>query len=143
MTDIVVDASVVVKWYIPEQHHEQARDLRDAYLDGRHELFAPSLLPFEVVNALKYSDHFDSEQLTTASTTLPEYGITLLSYRKVGPVAEVATELDITLYDASYLALATTTEAIVYTADSRLLDAIEENASYSDLAAHIRTYPNA
>jgi predicted nucleic acid-binding protein len=29
MADVVVDTSTVVKWYIPEQHHEQARALRD------------------------------------------------------------------------------------------------------------------
>ncbi len=34
MADAVVDTSTVVKWYIPEQHHEQARALRDDLLNG-------------------------------------------------------------------------------------------------------------
>lgn len=139
MTDIVVDASVVAKWYIPEQDHEPARTLRDEYLDGRHDLLAPALLPFEVVNALKYSGHYEGDRLVEASTTLPEYGLTLKAYGDLGPVASVAVDLDLTLYDASYLALAQTTDATVYTADSRLLEATV-GSPYSEVSAHIREY---
>ena len=139
MVVIVVDASVVVKWYIPERDHEPARAVRDHYLNGHHDLLAPALLPFEVINALKYSDHYTGDRLIEASTTLPEYGIELISYREAGPVAEIAVDLDITLYDASYLALAHTNETTVYTADSRLLEATE-GSSYSDCCSHIREY---
>jgi len=52
MSEIVGDTSVVVNWYIPEQHHEHARALRDAYLVGEFELVAPALMPFEAVTAL-------------------------------------------------------------------------------------------
>jgi predicted nucleic acid-binding protein len=139
MADIVVDASVVAKWYIPERDHEHARALRDDYLTGRHDLLAPALLPFEVINALRYSGHYEGDRLIEASTTLPEYGIKLIPYRRADPVAEVAVDLDITLYDASYLALAHTNETTVYTADSRLRDATEGSA-YSDRCSHIREY---
>lgn len=139
MTDIVVDASVVAKWYIPEQDHERARELRDDYLDGRHDILAPALLPFEVIDALKYSGHYDGDRLVEASSTLPEYGITLVPYRDAGPVADVAVELDTTIYDASYLALADASRATVYTADSRLLDATQ-GTTYAQSASHIREY---
>lgn len=137
---LVVDASVVVKWYVPERDHERARALRDDYLDGTHDLCAPPLLPFEVVNALRYSGHYDGERLVEASTTLPEYGIELVPYGGIGPVAEVSTELDVPVYDASYIALAHERAATVYTADERLLDAVEGSAR-SGLAAHVRSYP--
>lgn len=140
MADVVVDASVVAKWYIPEEHHDHARELRDDYLDGHHDLQAPALLPFEVVNALKYSGHFESDRLRDASATLPEYGITLVPYRKIGPVADVAVDLDVTLYDASYIALATDRGETVYTADSRLLDSTDAS-EYADSCIHIRDYP--
>jgi predicted nucleic acid-binding protein len=102
-------------------------------------MVAPALLPFEVINALKYSGHYEGDRLIEASTTLPEYGIELIQYREAGPVAEIAGDLDITLYDASYLALAYKNEATVYTADSRLLDATE-GSTYSDRCSHIREY---
>lgn len=139
MAELVVDASVVVKWYIPERNHERARALRDEYLDGTHDLIAPELMPFETVNALRYSGAYDEDRLVDASETLPEYGIELVAYRNIPAVAEIATELDITIYDAAYLALAAETDSVVYTADGTLLDDIAQT-EYADDATHIRTY---
>ena len=138
MADVIVDASVVAKWYIPEQDHEAARALRDDYLDGTHDLYAPALMPFEVVNALRYSDHYEGERLVEASETLPEYGIELVPYRETGPVAALANEQDITVYDASYVALARERDGTMYTADTRLLDSLDEG--YDDIAEHVRAY---
>jgi predicted nucleic acid-binding protein len=138
MSEIVVDTSVVVKWYIPEQHHEQARALRDAYLDGEFDLVAPALMPFEAVNALKYSGHYEGERLEEASKSLPEYGIDLVSFNKTGSVTEIANDLDITIYDAAYIALAQNHDTEAYTADGNLLDNLK--GDYSELAQHIRTY---
>ena len=137
MSEIVVDTSVVVKWYVPEQHHEHARALRDEYLDGNFELVAPALMPFEAVNALKYSGYYDGKGLEEASTSLPEYGIDLFALHETGPVVEIATDLDITIYDAAYIALARTLDTKAYTADGNLLDDID--GEYSEFAEHIRT----
>ena len=138
MADIIVDASVA-KWYIPERDNGQALALRDDYLNGRHDLLAPGHLPFEVINALKFSGHYEDDRLIDAATTLPEYGSKLIPYGEVGLVAEFAIDLDITLYDASYLALADTKGATVYTADSRLLDTTDRSAQ-SDRCSHIQEY---
>jgi len=138
MSGIVVDTSVVVKWYIPERHHEHARALRDAYLDGNFELVAPALMPFEAATALDYSGHYDGERLEEASRSLPEYGIDLVAFNDAGPVAEIANDLDITISDAAYIALAGTLDTKVYTADGTLLDDLD--GDYSGLAEHIRTY---
>lgn len=139
MADIVVDASVVAKWYIPEQSHEAARALRNDYLEGAHDLSAPALLPFEVVNALRYSGHYDGERLVEASRTLPKYGIELVPHHEAGTVATLANEQDITMYDASYVSLAQKYDGTVYTADARLLDSLDDR--YGDVARHVRTYP--
>lgn len=138
MSELVVDTSVVVKWYIPERHHQQARGLRDAYLDGTFDLFAPALMPFEAVDALRHSGHYEEERLEEASKSVPEYGIDLVPFDKTGPVAKIATTLDITVYDAAYVALARTLDTKVYTADGNLLDSLE--GEYSTSAEHIRTY---
>ncbi|ERH03165.1 MAG: putative nucleic acid-binding protein, contains PIN domain protein [Halonotius sp. J07HN6] len=138
MADIVVDTSVVVKWYLPEQHHEAARALRDSYLEGEVDLVAPELLPFEAINALRYSGHFDGEQLAAAARSLSEYGIDLVSFNDAGPVADIATDLDITVYDAAYVALAERRDTTAYTADETLLNDLSD--AYDDRLAHIRTY---
>lgn len=139
MADIVVDASLVVKWYIPEKYHGQARDLRDDYLDGTADLWAPALLPFEVVNALRYSGHYEGTRLQEVAETLPEYGIDLVPFSDLGPVTTVAENLDITIYDAAYIALASKLDGVAYTADSNLL-ATAEDSNREGTVAHVRTY---
>lgn len=136
---VVADASVVVKWYIPEKHHEEARSLRDDYLDGRHELVAPHLLSFEVVNALKYSGHYEGERLVEAAQSLSEYGLELRPFGDCGSVAEVANELDVSVYDASYVALASAVDSVVFTADEAL---VEDTAGteYAEYVEHVRDY---
>jgi len=139
MPDVVVDTSTVVKWYIPEQHHEQARTLRDDFLNGKHGLCAPALMPFEALNALNYSGHYDDERLVEAANSLGKYGIELVPFRSCGPIAEITTTVDITAYDAAYVALAVGREATAYTADTTLLTDLE-GTEYEDAVAHIQTY---
>jgi predicted nucleic acid-binding protein len=136
---VVPDASVVVKWFVPERDHEPARDLRDDYLDGRHDLVAPALLPFEVTNGLKYSRFQDEERLTVAAESLVEYDLELRGFSRVGAVAEIAVELDITVYDASYVALATAVDGRVYTADETLLSAVS-HTEFAGRVTHIADY---
>jgi predicted nucleic acid-binding protein len=139
MADIVVDASTVVKWYIPEEHHEQARALRDDFLNGKHDLFAPALMPFEAINALTYSGHYDGERLLEAANSLANYGIDLVSFESVGPIAEVTITAGITFYDAAYVALAVEQDGIAYTADGNLVEDLS-GSEYEDTVGHIQTY---
>ncbi len=123
---IIVDASVVVKWFVIEKYSEEARRLKEAYASGLVDLAAPSLLPYEVINALKYSGAFGEEELKGIAEILEDYQITL--YELVGNVVYKAIELamrrGITIYDAAYVALAYTLDTTLYTADERLLKKI-------------------
>lgn len=137
--NVVPDASVVVKWFVPERHHEPARDLRDDYLEGHHDLVAPALLPFEVLNALRYSRFPDEERLTVAAEAMVEYDIELRPFGRPGSVAERAVDFDITIYDASYLAVAAAADGSAYTADERLLESVS-GTEFADRVAHIADY---
>lgn len=138
MTAIVVDTSVVVKWYIPEQHHRKARELRDVYLDGQIDLVAPALMPFETANALRYSGHYDDDRLTEAMASLGHYGVELVPFSECGPVGRVAQDCDITVYDAAYITLAQSRDTTAYTADGRLLDDL--TADYDQFGTHIQSF---
>ncbi|MEM0011159.1 MAG: type II toxin-antitoxin system VapC family toxin, partial [Candidatus Bathyarchaeia archaeon] len=50
---VVADASVIVKWIIPEDYTEDALRLRDDFLDGKIDIHAPSIILLEVANALR------------------------------------------------------------------------------------------
>jgi hypothetical protein len=57
-------------------------------------------MPFEAVNALNYSGHYDGERLHEAAHSLDSYGIELVSFGSVGPIAEIAC-----FWDADELAI--------------------------------------
>jgi len=112
--NIVVDASVVVKWFVEERYGREALTIRNSL---------PSLLYLEVLNALKYSGAFGEDELKRIARILEDYQFT--AYELEGAYAEktveVAMRKGMTIYDASYMALALIEEADLYTADEKLL----------------------
>jgi len=117
----VVDASVVVKWFVSEENSAEALALRDAFVGDRMALFAPSLMPFEVVNALCQASA-EEEFLLESSRSLTKYGIHLqgLSGPYFERVVRTARRNGVSVYDASYLALAEQIGCKLYTADGEL-----------------------
>jgi len=49
----VLDASVVLKWFVNEEDSDKAVRLRKQYYLGEREIVVPDLLLFEVSNALR------------------------------------------------------------------------------------------
>ncbi len=49
---VVVDASVAFKWLVEEENSDKATELTRLWDDEGVQLAAPSLMPFEVANAL-------------------------------------------------------------------------------------------
>jgi predicted nucleic acid-binding protein len=119
----VVDASVVAKWFLEEEHTSEARRLRDDFLAGTAVLRAPALLPFEIMNALRFHPTFPSESLTDAARALDRTDIVTVPL--VGEYLERTTRLalaeELTVYDASYVALAGMQDCPLYTADERII----------------------
>ena len=123
MNEIVIDASVVVKWFIEENDSDKARLLRDKFIDGKIELFVPSLLYFEVLNALKYSQLFDPSELNDAGESLEKYGFKVITIKKEirEHMIKVAVDHDMSIYDASYLGLSIAIGKTFYTADEKII----------------------
>lgn len=138
MSKVVVDASIVVKWFIPEIHHEQAVALLDAYVEGSIEAMAPAHLPFEAANALVYSDLLDRTTVETCMEAFAAFDIDIYPFERIDKIAETSVSEDVTIYDAAYVALAAQEDCQCYTADERLIDTLPENSP----AIHIREFEN-
>src|SRR6266704_3534051 len=127
----VVDASVVAKWFLQEENTLTARRLREDFLEGSLRLRVPSLLPFEVLNALKYNPNFPSRALDAAGLlTVPLFG----EYAE--RTVAIASRFDLTIYDAAYVALADIADCTLYTADEQLVDVPMNRPAIT----HIREY---
>lgn len=121
--EFVVDASVVTKWFLVEPDSHEAIGLRDDFAMGRIKLTVPTLLFYEVVNALRFSGEFEEAELGLAARSLSKYQFGM--WRPRGKLLELSAELslreDLTVYDACYVALARRIESKVITEDRELL----------------------
>ncbi len=134
--EAVADASVVAKWFLEEDCSEQARRLRDSFVTGKLSLSVPSLLFYEVLNALWRSGQFSAEELVLAARSLHKYGLRVWEPKGeiIEKTAATAVREDISAYDAAYVCLALHLEAKLYTADDELV------AKFPDAAVRIREY---
>jgi predicted nucleic acid-binding protein len=134
----VVDASVVAKWFLEEEATLEARQLRDDFFEGLVQLRAPAILPFEVLNALRYHPRFPDRYLVEASRALDRAAI--LTVPLTGEYLErtvgIARDRDLSIYDASYLALAILDGCPLYTADEALM----ETSSAGETVISVREY---
>jgi predicted nucleic acid-binding protein len=139
--EIIIDANVVVKWFVVEEFKEQAISLRDDYINNKIELSAPVILPFEVLNAIFYSKKGISNiELENIGKSLLYYGIKLfpMNEKLLLETVDIALKMNITIYDAVYVSLAKIRNSNLFTADSHLINKLDDLTK--TFVRHISTY---
>ncbi|MBS7653160.1 type II toxin-antitoxin system VapC family toxin [Candidatus Bathyarchaeota archaeon] len=131
MPELIVDASVVVKWFVDEEYSNKAIKIRDMYIDGKIRILAPEIINFEILNALYYKKLFSENELREISEALDAYSFDLYSLK--GEYSRKTVEImfynDITIYDASYISLAVMRNTFMYTADEDLISRLKGDFS--------------
>ncbi len=120
---VLLDTSIVVKWFVPEEDSEKALSLRRAQEDRELQLYAPEVLLMELANALRYSSEFSAGEITEALETPFELNILLIPFSldALNSAVTLSMEHDLAVYDAYFLALAQALEMPLITADRRML----------------------
>jgi predicted nucleic acid-binding protein len=126
----VVDASVAVKWYAKEEMRDRALRVIDDFVSELIDLQAPSLLLYELGNALRY--HPGSTEPDCVDAVKQTRNLGLAIHELDDFLIEMALMLSyrekITFYDAVYLALARSLNATFLTADKELFTHLSERA---------------
>ncbi len=135
---IVADAPVIVKWFIEEEYSFEADLLRKAYTDGLVDITVPSILKYEVLNALKYGGAFGEDEIKEIALVLDGYEFTEYSIKGTYclKTIEMAMRKGVTIYDVAYVALAQILDTVLHTADERLI----RNVNNPELVKHIRLF---
>jgi predicted nucleic acid-binding protein len=126
--NLVIDASVVIKFYIPEILSEKSQEVLTRAADGELVLYAPDLLYPETGSILWKKQRLheltpaEVYEIVNSITSLP---IRIASAKQVMPLAvDIAMYSGITVYDAMYVAVAGIYETRMITADRKLTAAL-------------------
>lgn len=130
---MIVDASVLLCAFFPDEAQPQAQKLVREHVAGRVQLKAPALLVYELSNAVWQAERrkritaaqadeilqaFAGLEIETIPQTFP------LRESSVGEMLPLARQFNCSAYDAAYLALAEVRKEPFITADERLYHAV-------------------
>jgi predicted nucleic acid-binding protein len=126
----VIDANVLIKFFIPEVLSDKAAELLKAADSGGILLCAPDLVYSETGNILwkkyrmKELSQSEVEEIFEAILELP---LKITASKSLSPLAVgIGMRYGITVYDAMYITLASVTETTLVTADKRLHDRLSK-----------------
>jgi len=127
---LVIDASVAVKWFIPEYDLEKAVAIRDRHVEGKLSLVAPDLLTYEVANTLRFHPKITKKQIQQNLEDLMGLDLDLVtpSSELVAIAVNIARDLEMTVHDASYLAVAQDIPTSLVTADRTLHTRVQKTS---------------
>jgi predicted nucleic acid-binding protein len=128
----VLDASVVLKWFVPEVHSDAARRL----LGASHQFLAPDLLFAETANTIWKKIRRGELTTTHGQRLVADIGRIAVDTVPCRVLAEdahaLANATGRTVYDALYLALAVRLDTRLITADERLEAALSHVPALAD-----------
>jgi predicted nucleic acid-binding protein len=121
VSETVLDASVVLKWFAAEQRgSSEARALRNDYETGRVSVVVPALLFLELLNVAGRRWRWDEEALLQLAEALGD-----LSFEVAEPELQLVASWvgrGLTAYDAAYVALAEERDLALVTDDETIIE---------------------
>ena len=124
MKGFTVDASVAVKWFVPEVHSEQAVKL----LENNYELIVPDLIYSEFSNIIWKKHRIKELNETIANEIIIAFEQFIFEKIVTSQIMQgafdIAVKYDRSVYDCMYLMAACTTDTKFVTADKKFFNAI-------------------
>lgn len=122
MKKVVLDASVIIKWFLEEKQRKAALLFRGEYQRGTREIYVPSLLLFEVANTFVHKSSIPLKDCQVYLEELIDLDLKVLvfSAQNWQEVAQVARDCRVSVYDAVYVVLAKNLDCEFITADKKL-----------------------
>jgi predicted nucleic acid-binding protein len=123
-TPLLLDASIILKWFIDEIDSSLAKELGLRFRKRRVILTTTRFTFYEVANALKYTKRFSSEDIRGYLKDLTDSGLHIFEYQLnvLQEAVEISMESNISVYDAYYIAQADIEGFRFVTADAKLVD---------------------
>lgn len=125
---VILDASVILKWLLPEDGSGAALRLQDSHLKGEEHIVVPFLLFYEISNVLRYKEDIPDGELVDLFETLSEFEFSVMqpSFQELEEIMLYARAKHISVYDAVYVMLARKVGCNLVTADAQLSQRVNE-----------------
>lgn len=131
MSLIVLDASVAVKWFLPEKVETLATEalaLLSRHTESEIHIIVPDLFWVEFASVLWKAirrGNFPKASADAALATITQYNFpTFPTVKLLSKAFEIATTYERTVYDSLYVALAVQTNSQLITADECLANSL-------------------
>jgi predicted nucleic acid-binding protein len=129
---MIVDASVLLRAFFPDEQQAQAQALIRDHVTGRVRLVAPTLMLYEVTNAVVQAvrrGRITDEEGEDILTAFDGLGVRMepVTWQQVLPLAR---RFDRSAHDAAYLALAEARGETLVTGDLRLYNAVRDHLDW-------------
>ena len=125
MINLILDSSIVAKWFLPEEQNDIALKIKEDFVNKKITISAPTLIFYELNNILKTavkSLRIGKKKAVNAYEGFLDLGIIVYSSKDLFKnTLDRAMNLDISSYDASYIVLADYLKTPLFTADQKLL----------------------
>ncbi|MFA4845000.1 MAG: type II toxin-antitoxin system VapC family toxin [Patescibacteria group bacterium] len=120
---MIIDTSVIVKWFYEEAETPIALRLFDRIINHSIRAAVPDLMFYEFANVMKSKGRADGVDVEEALTVLYELPWTIMSHTQhlLTKAINVADLYEISVYDATYVGLALEWHLPLITADEKLV----------------------
>jgi len=131
MDRLVLDSSVVIKWFVPEVDSDLASRLLERYQEGGLSLLVPDLLFVEIGNIVWKKCRIQQLEPEDGDAVMEAFQTLELEVTSTAELLEeayrLATKHQRTVYDSAYIALSLREQVTFVTADRRLANAVGDS----------------
>lgn len=118
----VLDTSVIYKWYVQEEGSEEALSIFEFFKKGKTKISIPDLVFYELTNVLRFNPRNTAGDVIEIIDNLSNLNLDIVVPTRalLKDAVRLAYRYDITIYDATFVALAQDLGYSFITADKKL-----------------------
>ncbi|MBI4009557.1 type II toxin-antitoxin system VapC family toxin [Candidatus Roizmanbacteria bacterium] len=123
---IILDTSVVLKWFVDETGSETARTYLQEFIEGKYQILFPTLIFYELGNACLQNSIPDGE-ISKIIELLQKFAFEIenVGFAAFRKIYQNASKYGLTFYDGSYLTLMEKYDCELVTADQKLFNKLK------------------
>lgn len=121
MEEVVLDTSVIAKWFLQEKNSSQANKYLQQYRKRELDIYTPQIVIPELGNALYFGGDFNNQKLKESIQAFFSLHLAVvpISQDLVKKATDLVTQFEITYYDSLFISLAKIMDVFLITADQK------------------------